>query len=195
MLTVTATFDQSIVYFFAANLAALLICVLVLRERARRTRKHTDAITHAAAQFFRDSGGEVAVECVAMPNRAGYVAFIDTGSSKRFRYSHIVELILIDYVRENCGLPLAKVYWRFPIKSAHDMPMPSPETKPAEEFHAAEEPHPAKELHAAEPKQVARIAQDIDDYLTEGMLRLKKVPGYEVSEASLENYQEFLARR
>ena len=169
MLTITATFDLTSLYFVAASVVAILIYVLVRKHQARRKRRDRDAICDAAAEFFRASGEQATVECTTGADGKHFVALIDSMPSKRFRYSHIVAAILAGQVRKTTGLELERVYWRFPIKAVSEA---SPEPRPAAE--APGVPAPS------------------DQYLDDGLALLKDLPQYEVTESSWDKFKELV---
>ncbi len=171
MFTVTATFDLTILYFVAVNVVAILGYVLVLKLRSRRAQAEVAAIVATVARFFRETGSVAAVDCVRARGAPGYVVTVDTGASKRVRHSQVVEVILANHVRDTVGLVLHKVYWRFPINTAADTPTP-----------------------VGEDPATQRIANEIDEYRSEGMRFMRDIPGYEVNEGSLEQYEEFVQR-
>ncbi len=173
MLTLSLTFDRAILYFVAFNALAILLAWMVVRYRARCARNEATLIAGTIQFFFRQSGSEVAVTCVGAAGTEGHTVVIDTGSSKRFRHSHVIEVLVTNYVREKCKLALHRIYWRFPIDA-------SSSAKPAEAPPTPTAPTPA-----------AASAETVDDYQHAGRARLKQVAGYEVTESSLEAFQAF----
>ena len=166
--TVTITFDLLLLVFVLANTAGIALYFAFLKQRSHRAKRELARITGAIKQFFHETGGDVTFECVRSFGGAGYVVLIDTSSTnKRFRHSHLAELILVDYVRQKIHVELKSVYWRFPIKA------------PPDDALATDKPHTAE-----------HIAEDIDEYLREGLLRMRDLPVYDVGEASLEKFQE-----
>lgn len=169
MMTITATFDLTMLYFVAANVVAILLYVLYGKRRSATAKRDLAAITAAIAEFFRDNDEQVAIECVPQPGRKRFVALIDSMPSKRFRYSHIVAEFLCNHVRKACGLELARVYWRFPMRAASRSP--------------------------ASPEGVGEVASRTpggDDYLDLGVAHLRNLPRYEVTEDSWENFRELV---
>ena len=164
MLTVTATFDLTILYFVAANVIALLAYVLVLKHRTRKKVREIGVITKAIADYFRENGAEVGVECIGRPFGRRFVALISSKPLKRFRHSSVVEIVLVDHVRKVCGLELEKVYWCFPIKRR-------------------------EEAQSDAPMSNAPAMAKGDDYFAEGPSSLAKVPSYRVKELSLDKYE------
>lgn len=172
MVTFTATFDLTMAYLVAANLIAILVYVLILKHRTRRVQHALSDLTAVIMRYFRENGGDVKVECTSRPGGRSYTALISSGPMKRFRHSHVVEVILRDHVRKTCGLELEKVYWCFQIKPRTD---------------------------ASEPEAVGADAPAIgdatDEYREEGLARLADLPGYQVTEGSLEKYREVVEGR
>ena len=172
MLRITATFDVTILYFVAANILAILVYMLVREHRVRNTQRDLDKISAAIIDFFRRNDEQVEVECTQAPGKKRFVALIDSLPTKRSRHSHVLAVILANHVRKACGLELAKVYWRFPIKVGAD-----------------EAPAP----HAA--AAIVPLTRSGDAYLDEGRRRLKELPRYEVTESSWEKFQELVGHK
>jgi hypothetical protein len=115
MLTMTVTFDPTMLYFVAANVIAILVYVLIIKHRARSEKRNIIAITTAISEYFRKYDVIVSVGSISLQGNELYAAFVESEPLKRFRLSHIVETSLHDHVQQACGLKLEKVYWRFPI--------------------------------------------------------------------------------
>jgi len=165
-MTVTMTFDLTLLYLVAANVIAILGYTLYVKERAFRLARDTKKLSTFIADYFRHSGVEVIVECLPRAGRRRYIAIIDSEPQKRFRYSHIVEISLHNHVEKVLGIELERVYWRFPIqaKQLTEGAVPAEGTVPAE---------------AAAPK---------DDYLNEGLNQIRDHPGYAISEGWWEQF-------
>lgn len=115
MLTMTVTFDLTMLYFVAANFIAILVYVLIIKHKARSEKRNVSAITTAISEYLRKYEVAVSVGSIRLQGNKLYTAFVESEPSKRFRLSHIVETNLRDHVQQACGLKLEKVYWRFPI--------------------------------------------------------------------------------
>jgi hypothetical protein len=166
--TVNITFDLLLLVFVLANSAGIALYFAFLKRRSHRAKRELARVTGTIKQFFHETGGDVTFDCVRNLAGTGYVVLIDTSSTnKRFRHSHLAELILTDYVRQKIQVELKSVYWRFPIKAPPDEALATDEAATAE-----------------------HIAEDIDEYLREGLLRMKDLPVYDVGETSLEKFQE-----
>jgi hypothetical protein len=171
MLTVTATFDLTILYFVAINVIAILAYVLVVKHRARVIKRNVSIVAASITGYFRENGAEVGVECISRAGGRRFVALIRSKPSKRFRHSNIVEIVLATHVRKACGLELEKVYWCFPIKGKEE----------------------TVRRDAVASDTPATVSGE-DDYVEEGQANLAMVPGYGVDELSLEKYEEFVRK-
>jgi len=170
MLIVTATFDLTILYFVAANVIAILGYVLIILHRKRALRRNATVVANAITDYFRDSGAEVAVECIGRPGARHFVALISSKPTKRFRHSNIVEIVLATHVRKTCGLELEKVYWCFPIKTKQETSQRDAATASSDM-----------------PATVGRY----DEYVEEGLENLEQLPSYGVKVLSLDEYKKF----
>jgi len=159
--------DSGMLVMVAAGLVvAGVVAWAALRLRRRRSSARAFRhIENAVAQFFHENAAAVDFECVRTSDRRCIVLVDASATNKRFRHSHVAELVLIDFVRQRTGLEVAHVYWRFPIKAV------------------------AVVAAADDATQVAQVNEDIDEYLREGMLRMRDLPVYDVGEASLEQFQ------
>lgn len=159
-MTVTFTFDLMLLNLVAINVMAILAYALFVKERNRRLHQTTAKLTAFIADYFRQSGVGVIVECLPRRGSRRYIAIIDSEPQKRFRYSHIVEISLHNHVEKALGIELERVYWRFPIM--------------------------ARQLTGtAEP---AAPVESKDDYLSEGLNQIKGHPDYSISEGSWEQF-------
>ena len=167
MLIVPETFDDTVIFFIVAGLLAILGYVLVVRGRARRARRDTDAVTTAVVEFFRDQGHAVSVRCISEKGGKRFVALMDPVPSMGVAHSHIVARILTAHVRAVCGLELARVHWRFPTTAA-----------------------PIQTVQEQAPLRRLKPSSDTDDYRPEQRHRLAHAAAYEVVESSWEQFQE-----
>jgi hypothetical protein len=130
MMTMTVTFDLTMLYFVGVNFLVILVYVLILKHKARREARNIRRVCNAISEYFLKSGVAVSVACHRFPHKKRYTAFVESEPMKRFRLSHIVEIALNDHVQRSCGLELDKVYWRFPVKAekqAGEAPAPEDE--------------------------------------------------------------------
>ncbi len=163
----TGSVDFWIALLAAASFLAVLVYVMVLKNRIRREKRHATAVSATIIDYFRRSGVEVAVGSVSLQGNKCFTAFIESEPMKRFRLSHIIEATLREHVLKSCGMELDKVYWRFPIKEA------------------------VRNAVAAEnASREDKPAEGTDDYINEGLVHYKHLPKVEVTELSWENFEE-----
>lgn len=148
----------------AALFLALVGYVAVLQSRQRRKKNNLAAISAALVDYFRRTGVEVSVGCAEVDDGKRFTAFIESEPMKRFRLSHIIEMTLRDHVAKACGLELAKVYWRFPIKQVSQT--------------------------AAATQQETKSREDTDDYINEGLVHYRDLPKFDVTEIPWEKFEE-----
>jgi hypothetical protein len=162
------TVSTELMMLGAALAAFFIVLVYVFRLKAKekREKRNTKAISAALVDYFRRTGVDVAVGCVASSSGKRYIAFIESEPMKRFRLSHIIEMTLREQVAKNCGLELEKVYWRFPIKQV------------------------AQNQAAAKD---AKSADGVDDYINEGLVNYRDLPKVEVTEIPWEKFEEAAA--
>jgi hypothetical protein len=169
-MTVTLSFDLTLLYVVAINVLVILVYVLLLRQRARRQAHNVTAVSKAVADYFRADGIEVYVECVARPGGKGFIALIESVPMKRFRYSYVVEASLRTHVSHVCGQELERIFWRFPI--------------------------PGKGQAAEAAIGEMEIPDDEhDEYVREGLKYLKKEEGYDIREGSWEEFENTVTNR
>lgn len=155
---------QFILLFSALALAAApLGYVLLLKYRARRSEAVAAGIAAAIAGYFSQSGVRVKARCIPQPLDGHFLAFLDSEPHKRFRYSHIVEAVLIKHIEKTMDMHIDRVYWRFPLPTENT-------GQPA-----------ATELPAAVQE---------DPYVTQGLLRAKAGHDYRVDEGSWDLFEQ-----
>ena len=164
-MTVTLSFDLTLLYVFAANVIVILVYVLLLKHRARRLKHSIEAISAVIVDYFRADGIDVRVECVPGRTGKGFIAFIESEPMKRFRYSNIIETSLRLHVLRTCSEDLDRIFWRFPFNGKN---------------RAAEES--AKEMDVSDDKH--------DEYIREGLEAIKKKEAYDIREGSWEEFKD-----
>lgn len=163
-MTISVTFNLTILYLVAANILAILVYAAVLKFHKRAVESNLKKLNEAVVGYFRSSGVEVSSDCVGRLGGRRFIAFIDSEPLKRFRYSHIVEISLRSHVLKVCGLELERVYWRFPIKE--------------------------KDPSGTDAGEQDKPADGKDDYISAGLERLKAHPGYDIGETSWEQFRK-----
>ena len=172
MLSVTATFDRTILYFVAANGILMLSYVLAAKYRARLIQRKLTLLSKTIVDYFRENGSEVGVECLARAGGRRFAALVTSKPSKRFRNSYVVEIVLSAHVRDVCGLELEKVYWCFPART--------------------------KQNAAQRDVVIGDAPQTVngnDEYFDEDVVDLAKPPRYSVNEVSPEKYEELVNKQ
>lgn len=162
----------------ALALLAALAYIAIGKLNARRERRNIRVISLILKEYFRKSGVAVSVGCVAVPRTGRFTAFIESEPMKRFRLSHIIEMTLREQVHKTCGLELADVYWRFPIKEA------------AHEKSAAVASAGAADVGNGVGTDENKAAEQHDDYINEGLVNYRDLPKFEVTELPWETFQE-----
>lgn len=175
----TDTAEGILLALFALSLLAALAYIAIGKFNARRERRNISMISLILTEYFRKSGVAVSVGCVAVPRTRRFTAFIESEPMKRFRLSHIIEMTLREQVHKTCGLELANVYWRFPIKEA------ARETSVAAASAGA--PNGNDENVATDEN---KAAEHHDDYINEGLVNYRDLPKFEVTELTWETFQE-----
>jgi hypothetical protein len=169
MLTVTATFDLTLLHFVAANVICLLFCVLVVKHQSRGVQRNARLIATTVADYFRECGNEVQAECIPQGGGKTFVALIRSEPSRRIRNTQIAGLALIAHVRKHRGLDLEKVYWSFQGKTKQD---------------AVQQDLPGE----------APATTKGDEYFDEELSTVTKPPGYRVRELSRERFDAMASK-
>jgi len=120
MMTMTVTFDLTLVYFVAINITAILAYVLFVKYRARSEKREGARLSDAIFEYFEIGGSKVGVSCVRLPMRSSFSAFIEAEPLRQFRLSHLVEIALRKHLQETRGMKVGKIFWRFPIAGASE---------------------------------------------------------------------------
>ncbi|MHB0974975.1 MAG: hypothetical protein ACYC0P_12095 [Thiobacillus sp.] len=163
-MTVTLSFDLTLLYLFAANVVAILGYVLVLKHRARRLAHSIKSVSAVIVDYFRADGIEARVECVPSQDARGFIAFIESEPMKRFRYSHIIEASLRVHVQRTCKEELDRIFWRFPIQG---------KDRTVEAG--------IREMDVPDDRH--------DEYIREGLEALRKKGAYDIREGSWEEFE------
>jgi len=157
-----------------AGFAGALAYLYALSSRQKRENRITKAISASIVDYFRRTGVEVSVGCVATHRGKRFTAFVESEPMKRFRLSHIIEMTLREQVSKSVGVELDKVYWRFPIKQVA-------------------EGAAAPDLPREKEKKVAG-GEHHDDYINEGLVNYRDLPKVEVTEIPWETFEEAAAQ-
>ncbi|MBI1892316.1 MAG: hypothetical protein HYS18_16855 [Burkholderiales bacterium] len=161
-----------IFFIIIANIAGIVLYSAFSKWKMRSHEKNIARINATILDHFQKSGVTVSVSCVSLQNDGKrYTAFVESEPMKRFRLSHIIEMMLRQQVAKTCGLKLEKIYWRFPIKDTdQDARAQGPDT-------VMEKPESGER----------------DEYINEGLVNYKDLPKADVSEISWEKFAEVSA--
>lgn len=181
-----STLELAIFCVTIALAAGLSGYVLMQTLKKRKTESLTGAVAAAITSYFLQGSVKVAARCLAQPKDKHFLAFLDSEPHKRFRYSHIVEAVLISHIEKTMDLHIDRVYWRFPLPE-----QPQTESPSVAPFIAAAAPNAAAQtktdIQSAAEKSIK--AQE-DEYITQGLLRAKVRHDYLVDEGSWDLFEK-----
>lgn len=171
-MTITINFNLTILLLVGVNVLGILVYIGMLNLRAHRLEKARKRIVEEVAAYFARTGVAAKAEAIELPAVGHFIIIADTEPLKRFRHSHIVEMMLIGQIKNATGHAVDKVFWRFPL--------------PAREGAAVDVPI----------NTMANLsAQEIDPYLEQGLMRLNLPEGLEVHEDSWAHFEEAVHER
>jgi len=179
------------VFYCALALGAILSGHLLMQKyQQRKIDALTNAVAAAITGYFLQSHVRVAARCLAQPKEKHFLAFLDSEPHKRFRYSHIVEAVLIKHIEKTMDVHIDRVYWRFPLPEQREAGshLVAPDTgAPSATTVAADAAAP--ENHEAQSGAEKSIRAQEDEYITQGLLRAKVRNDYLVDEGSWETFE------
>ncbi|NEX63186.1 hypothetical protein [Noviherbaspirillum galbum] len=155
----------ALLVLLALTVAGIIAFAVAVKLRAGREKQNIQAIRSTILDYFRRSGVEVAVTCTRLGGEH-YVAMVESEPMKRFRLSHIIEMTLREHVRKSSGLELDKIFWRFPVKQAS----------------------------GGQDATQAKVDQNSDDYINEGLEHYRHIPKPDVEELSWEHFEQELKK-
>ena len=172
-MTVTINFDLSMLLLFGLNVLAVFIYIGRLKLNEHRMKQAKARIVAEVSAYFAKSSVAVKAEVIALPAINHYIIVADTEPLKRFRHSNIVEMMLINDVKNATGHTVDKVFWRFPLTPREDAAIEAIEN-----------------ITISPPS-----TPEIDAYLEQGLERLSLPGGLEVHEDSWAHFQEAVHER
>lgn len=152
----------------------IFIYVGMLKLRAHRLDQVKERIAEVVVAYFAKTSVAVKSEAILLPTLGKFIIIVDTEPIKRFRYSHIIEMVLIEKVKKATSKTVDRVYWRFPL------PMHDDEVVNAMESNTSPGPHSQRK---------------IDAYLAHGVGLLRAPEGLDVHEDSWAHFQEVVHER
>lgn len=160
--------NMTVLYFAAGLASSLLLSWAGFKAAAWQRRRTKEKIAHAVVAYFKKSDVDVHAFCHHRDAKR-YVVLIETQPLKKFRFSHIIELSLIEHIQRTCGREVYHVFWRFPLPRREDGSLRVPGGgEPRESSREAETPAPAPDLVA------------------------ENAPTYKVDEVSWETYTQVI---
>lgn len=115
MVTISIVFNLQALYLAAAVITTLLVYILFLKRRDRYTRQAIAKISKIVTDYFKTHDVDVLVTCYAVLGGRRFVVLIESKPSEKLRSSHVIEMGVIDQVRETSGFFVERVFWRFPV--------------------------------------------------------------------------------
>lgn len=155
------------------GLSVAIIYLIMRRVRAHRLELTKDRIVGVVAAYFTETNVAVRAEAIALPVEGHFILIADTEPIKRFRYSHIVEMVLIEKVKQATGQTVDSVYWRFPLPVHDEEAVKTPKNIMIPPWHAPM----------------------VDAYLEYGLKLLRAPEGMEVHKDTWAHFQEVVHER
>ncbi len=159
---------------------------LMQRYKKRQAEALTAAVAAAITHYFLQGQVKVAARCLPLPEGKHFLAFLDSEPHKRFRYSHIVEAVLIKHIEKTMDVHLDRVYWRFPLPEKRESDPQSVAPVVAAAVPNAAAPANPEVQSTAEQSVTAQE----DEYIAQGLLRAKVRHDYLVDEGSWDLFEK-----
>ncbi len=115
MVSVSFVFNLTALYVAAAAVLCLLAHALYIRHRDRRDRRAMRRVAEVASAFMKSEGIEAYVTSYPVLGGRRFVALVEAKPTERLGSSQQIEAAAIEKVREETGLIVERVFWRFPI--------------------------------------------------------------------------------
>lgn len=125
-MIVSIAFDLTVLNFVAIVLITLLVYVLIIKYRKRTRDRATLLVRDQILAFFGAAGIQVEVTCFTADNTQKLTVCIDSQPVKKFKFSNLVEMVLIRYLSRTTGVAVERVYWRFSMPAENEGELLSP---------------------------------------------------------------------
>ena len=125
-MTVNIAFDLAALHFVAILFVMLLSYVLYIKYRKRKIDRSMALIQSQILAFFRAAGMQGDVKCYATRNARKFTVCIDSQPQKKFKFSNLLESVLIRYLSRTTELSIDRVYWRFSLPTNIETEMLGP---------------------------------------------------------------------
>ena len=125
-MTVSIAFNLTLLNVVAMLVIALLAYVLFIKYQKRNRDRAMALIRSQILAFFGAAGIQVEVACFTSDNTRKFTVCIDSQAVKKFKFSNVVEMVLIRYLARTTGIPVERIYWRFSMPAENEGAMLSP---------------------------------------------------------------------
>ena len=125
-MTVSITFNLALLNFVALVIIGILTYVLVIKYRKRVQEQTMALVRKQILAFFGAAGMQVEVTCFTSDMSRKFTVCIDSQPVKKFKFSNLVEMVLIRYIARTIGVAIERVYWRFSLPTEKEGEMLSP---------------------------------------------------------------------
>lgn len=125
-MRVNIAFDLAALHFVAILFLILLSYVLYIKYRQRKIDRAMTLIKSQILAFFRAAEMQGEVKCYASANARKFTVCIDSQPQKKFKFSNLVESVLIRYLSRTTDLSIDRVYWRFSLPTNVETEMLGP---------------------------------------------------------------------
>jgi hypothetical protein len=125
-LTVNITFNLALLNFVALVIISILAYVLIIRYKKRKLEQAMALIQRQILAFFGAAGMQVEVTCFSSDYSRKFTVCIDSQPVKKFKFSNLVEMVVIRYIARTTGIAIERVYWRFSLPTEKEGEMLSP---------------------------------------------------------------------
>lgn len=125
-MIVSVAFDLTLLNFAAMVVVALLVYVLILKYRRHKRNRNMALARSQILAFFGTAGLQVEVTCFPSDNNQKFTVCIDSQPVRKFKFSNLVETVLIRYLSRTTNIPVERIYWRFSMPTENESEMLSP---------------------------------------------------------------------
>lgn len=134
-MIVSVAFDLTVLNFVAIVVVALLVYVLILKYRKQKRDRDMALVRSQILAFFGAAGMQVEVTCFTSDNTQKLTVCIDSQPVRKFKFSNLVETVLIRYLSRTTSIAVERIYWRFSMPTEDESEALSPiDTMAAEGF-------------------------------------------------------------
>lgn len=119
-MIVSVAFDLSLLRFVAIVVVTLLAYILLNRYRKRKRDRDMALIRSQILAFFGAAGMQGEVNCFTADDTRKFTVCIDSQPIRKFKFSNLVEMVLIRYLLRTTGIPVERIYWRFSLPTENE---------------------------------------------------------------------------